>query len=126
MVELAVSSISETQVNELAILAANELALTHGGKRHVTEDSDSAIYFVDQGMIVSLLIWRGCPEQRSVWIGIAWTMPNYRRRVRSLRRHAHAQGFVTIRCGIAVTNHRSRRLHTALGMQPVFYELPLA
>jgi hypothetical protein len=131
MVEIAVSSIANTQVRELAILAVDEVARAHGGKHFVVEDGDSALYLVDKGMIVSLLVWRGCPEQRSAWIGIAWTMSNYRRQglysrlLESLRRHALAQGFGTIRCGIAFTNHQSRRLHTAFGMRPAFYELPL-
>ncbi len=131
MVEIAVPSIANTQVRELAILAVDEVTLAHGGKHYVVEDSDSAIYLVDKGMIVSLLVWRDSPEQRSAWIGIAWTMSNYRRQglysrlLESLRRHALAQGFGTIRCGIAFTNHRSRRLHTAFGMRPSFYELSL-
>jgi predicted GNAT family acetyltransferase len=131
MIEVAVSSIANNPVKELAALAAVEVGLNHGGKQFVAEDSDAAIYLVDEGTIISLLVWRGCPEQQSAWIGIAWTMPHYRRRglytrlLQSLRSRALAQGFVRIRCGIAFTNHQSRRLHAAFGMKPVFYELPL-
>jgi predicted GNAT family acetyltransferase len=131
MIEVAVSSIANNPVKELAALAAVEVGLSHGGKHFVAEDSDAAIYLVDEGTIVSLLVWRACPQRQSAWIGIAWTMPHHRRRglytrlLQSLRSRALAQGFETIRCGIASTNHSSRRVHAAFGMQPVFYELPL-
>jgi hypothetical protein len=62
---------ANNHVKELANFVTIEVTLDHRGKHFVVEESDAPLYLVEQGMIVSLLVWRAIPEQRSAWIGAA-------------------------------------------------------
>jgi RimJ/RimL family protein N-acetyltransferase len=115
----------------LAGVAADELEMIYGKPAFRCADGDEYLCLIQGGMIVSLLIWRNWEDERCAWIGMAWTLPNYRGRgfyrrlQRALVERSLCAGFETVRCGVNVLNTRSATVHESLGMRPVMFEVRL-
>lgn len=117
-------------VRDLADIASEEILTVYaGGDVFRATPSDRALYIMHEGMVVSLLIWREWEVEDCTWLGLAWTMPNfrgqglYRSLVTALTAKTKQLGRSQIYCAVLTNNKRSMATHQSVGMQTATFQL---
>jgi ribosomal protein S18 acetylase RimI-like enzyme len=120
-----------TTFQYLADAVSDELTTCYVGTTYRLSEVDRALCVMHRGMVVSFVVWRPWGDEPGIFMGLSWTMPNYRRLglykrlIQELRRLASSEGYKVLRLCPHPSNRRSQKVHEALGMSAVMYETRL-
>ena len=118
-------------VKHLSLAALDGIEVAAGERMSRADDGDSALFAQDGERIIALAVLRPWPEYNSLFLGMAWTHPDYRKQ--GIYRHlfeqakqlARGRGCRALELGVDVRNETSQRVHLALGAKPTAFEVVL-
>jgi hypothetical protein len=121
--------VSGSCVKAAADLVTKQLTAESGRPAATALESDSAVWFEENGAITSFLVWREWEEENALFIVLAWTEPKrrsqgrYRKLFNLVKEDAKRMGISRLIRGIAPTDTLSREVHEGMGMKPVMFEV---
>ena len=127
-----IETLASTSATTLLLMAREHAWALPGAqerKPFLAEPLDQALRaLTDSGQLAGYVILRPWVEESCLWIGMAFTFPEYRRQgvyrrlLEAAEERAKDLGLTKIAMGVSSANAESAQAHLALGLTPTMFE----